>query len=111
MSVHSGDLYVAEHLEGEGTTARTDQWAPSLSKPGEYEFVAQLPLLPELGGGPVAIPFGSAGTETEMYLGQTSFDGTPGVNVFAAGSCGNLECATLQQFWTGADVRRARSKV
>ena len=74
---------------------------------------SQLPSLPELGGGPVGIAFGSAGGETEMYLGQSSFDGTTGVNVFAAGSCGNLECATLQQFWTGEEVpeERDRSKV
>jgi hypothetical protein len=103
MTADSGDLYVAEHLEGEGiagSLTRTDQWAPSLSKPGEYEFVSQLPLLPELGAQPSGLAFGSAGSETEMYLGQSS--GTTGVNVFGAGSCGKLECATFQQFWTGA---------
>jgi hypothetical protein len=104
MTAHSGDLYVYERIEGEGPApARTDQWAPSGSKPGEYEFVSQLPLaVPELGSGPSGIAFGSAGSEPEMYLAQTPFTAATGVHVFAAGSCGTLECATFQQFWTGA---------
>jgi hypothetical protein len=106
MTAHSGDLFVSERIEGTGPApARTDQWAPSLSKPGEYEFVAQLPLaVPELGSGPSGVAFGSAGSEPEMYLAQTTFTAATGVHVFAAGSCGSLECATFQQFWTGAKV-------
>jgi hypothetical protein len=106
MTTRSGDLFVFERIEGEGPApARTDQWAPSLSKPGEYEFVAQLPLaVPELGSGPDGVAFGSAGSEPEMYLAQNPFNAATGVHVFAAGSCGSLECATFQQFWTGAEV-------
>jgi len=104
MTAHSGDLFVSERIEGTGPApARTDQWAPSLSKPGEYEFVAQLPLaVPELGSEPSGVAFGSAGSEPEMYLAQTPFAAATGVHVFAAGSCGSLECATFQHFWTGA---------
>jgi len=107
MTVFSGDLYVAEHLEGEvPSISRTDQFAPSASKPGEYEFVAQLPPQPEpaVQNRAEGTAFGSAGGEPEMYLGQGSFNSTPGVNVFAAGPCGDLECATFQTLWTGAEV-------
>jgi predicted secreted protein len=103
MTVFSGDLYVSERIEGEGhAPSRVDQWAPSLSKPGEYEFVSQLPPQPQLDSGPDGVAFGSARSETEMYLAQSAFGGATGVNVFAAGSCGSLECATFQQLWTGA---------
>jgi hypothetical protein len=106
MTTHSGDLFVYERIEGEGAApARMDQWAPSLSKPGEYEFVSQLPLaVPELGSGPDGVAFGSAGSEPEMYLAQSPFTAATGVHVFAAGSCGTLACATFQHFWTGAEV-------
>jgi hypothetical protein len=107
MTVFSGDLYVAEHLEGEGVAgerARTDQWRPSVSKPGEYEFVSQLPPQPEPGQNRAAgIAFGSAASETEMYLGQGGFNSPSDVNVFAA-PCGTLECASLQTLWTGAEA-------
>jgi hypothetical protein len=106
MTVFSGELYVAEHLERggiAGSKSRADQFAPSLSKPGEYEFVAQLPLQPEARQDRTAgIAFGSAPGEMEVYLGQSSEEGTTGVNVFAAGLCANLECATFQTLWTGA---------
>jgi hypothetical protein len=106
MTAHSTDLFVSERIEGTGPApARTDQWRLSPSKPGEYEFVAQLPLaVPKLGSGPSGVAFGSAGSEPEMYLAQAPFTATTGVHVFAAGSCGNLECATFQTFWTGAEV-------
>ncbi|MGA8363289.1 MAG: hypothetical protein WB709_02080 [Solirubrobacteraceae bacterium] len=102
MTIHSKDLYVAEFLEGEGTVkSRTDQFAPSISKPGGYEFVSQLPLQPELSNRRYAgIAFGEAAGEAEMYLGQ--HESPPGVDVFSAGLCGNLECASPQKFWTGA---------
>jgi hypothetical protein len=108
MTVFSGDLYVAEHLQGEvPVISRTDQFAPSASKPGEYEFVSQLPSQsePKVQNRAEGIAFGSAGAELEMYLGQGQYASTPGVNVFAVGlGCGNLECETFQQFWTGAGV-------
>jgi hypothetical protein len=106
MAVHSGDLYVSERIEGGGIAgelARADQWRSSVSKPGEYEFVSQLPPQAEPGQGRWAgVAFGAAAGETEMYLGQQPFAAATGVNVLAAGSCGTLECATFQQFWTGA---------
>jgi hypothetical protein len=111
LTIHSDDLYVAEHLEGEqginGNLSRSDQFAPSASKPGEYDFVSQLPPQPEPGQTRDAgIAFGSAAGEMEMYLGQRLFPplgDIAGVNVFAAGSCGKLECATLQkELWRGA---------
>ncbi|HEY8304916.1 MAG TPA: hypothetical protein VIG42_10070, partial [Solirubrobacteraceae bacterium] len=102
MTANSGDLYVFERIEGEGAAqSKVDQWGPSPSKPGQYEFVSQLPLTPELDSGPTGVAFGPLGTETEMYLGQSSFNGTTGVSVFAAGSCASLACATFQKFWTG----------
>jgi hypothetical protein len=106
MTVFSGELYVAERLEGDGiagSASRTDQFAPSVSKPVEYGFVSQLPLQPEPGQRrDLGIAFGTGAGETEMYIGQADFPGPPGVNVFAAGVCGDLECASLQKFWTGA---------
>jgi hypothetical protein len=105
MTVFSGDLYVAEHIEGEvPSISRTDQFAPSLS--GEYAFVSQLAPQPEPGvqNRAQGIAFGSAAGEPEMYLGQGAFQSTGGVNVFASGGCGNLECASFQKFWTGAKV-------
>jgi len=104
MTVHSGDLYVAEHLPVEvaGHHARTDQWALSVSKPGEYEFLAQLPPQPEPQLNRAhGIALGAAGAEPDMYIGQGGFGSAPGVNVFATGGCGNLECASLQTLWTG----------
>lgn len=111
MTVFSEELYVAEHLEGEnginGNLSRSDQFAPSGSEPGEYDFTSQLP--PQSGPGQTrdaGIAFGSAAGEVEMYLGQRlfpPFGDTTGVNVFTVGSCGNLECATLQkELWRGA---------
>jgi hypothetical protein len=106
MTVFSGDLYVAERLEGAGiagSASRTDQFAPSGPKPGEYEFVSQLPVQPEPGQRRNrGIAFGTGAGETELYIGQEDFPGPPGVNVFAAGVCGDLECASLQKLWTGA---------
>ncbi len=76
LTVHAGDLYIAEQLDGlnypgEGG-ARTDQFAPSTSKSDEYEFVSQLPPQLEPGhrryGG---IVFGSTAGETEIYIGRT----------------------------------------
>jgi hypothetical protein len=104
ITVFSGDLYVAEHLSGEqginGHQFRADQFAPSVSKPGSYEFVAQLPPHPVVI--PRGVAFGTAGSESEMYISQGPL--ASGVNVFATGSCGNLGCATFQTFWTGAEV-------
>jgi predicted secreted protein len=106
MTVFSGDLYVAEHLEGEvPSISRTDQFAPSLS--GQYEFVSQLPPQPEPGvqNRGEGIAFGSAAGEPEMYLGQGGkFHSTQGVNVFAPGGCGNLECAAFQTLWEGKEM-------
>jgi len=107
MTVHSGDLYVAERLEGEGLAgsfARTDQFAPSVSKQGEYEFVSQLPLQPNPHQFRFAgVAFGTASGESEMYIGQSPVEGEGGVNVFGVG-CGALDCASLQTLWTGAGV-------
>ncbi len=103
MTVFSGDLYVAELLEGEGiagSASRTDQFAPS---GGKYGFVSQLPIQSEPGQRRNrGIALGTGAGETEMYIGQEDFPGPSGVNAFAAGVCGNLECASLQRFWTGA---------
>jgi hypothetical protein len=108
MTVFSGDLYVAEHLEGEGIAgnhSRTDQFAPSVSKPGDYEFVSQLPPQPEPQLNRAhGIALGAAGAGSEIDIGQGAFGTTPGVNVFATGGCGNLECASLQALWTGAEA-------
>jgi hypothetical protein len=108
MTVFSGELYLAERLEGDGiagSNSRADQFAPSASKPGEYEFGSQLLAQPEPRQVRSAgIAFGSAAVEMEMYLGQSPLEGITGVNVFAAGGCGNLECATFQKLWTGAQV-------
>jgi hypothetical protein len=106
MTVFSGDLYVAERLEGDGiagSASRTDQFAPSGSKPGEYGFASQLPLQPEPGNGRYAgIAFGATTGEAEMYIGQRN--SPSGVDAFSAGMCGDLECASLQKLWTGAEA-------
>ena len=101
MTVFAGDLYVADRLRGGGS--RADQFAPSPS--GEYGFVSQLPPQPEPGQDRShGIAFGSAAGELEMYLGQSPFSGRTGVDVFAAGLCENLECATSQTLWEGKEV-------
>lgn len=107
MTVHGGDLYVAEHLEREvaGNLARTDQFAPSVSKPSDYEFVSQLPAQPEPQLNRAhGIALGAAGPGSEVYIGQGGFGDSPGVNVFATGGCGNLECASFQELWTGTEA-------
>ena len=108
MTVHTGNLYVAERLEGggiAGSESRTDEFAPSSLKPHEYEFISQLPIQPE----PSlhrnrGIAFGTAAGETEMYLGQEEH----GIGVFGVSlSCGSLtslECTSLQKEWTGETV-------
>ncbi|HTC71808.1 MAG TPA: hypothetical protein VK655_02895, partial [Solirubrobacteraceae bacterium] len=108
LTVHSRDLFIAEQLEGEGiagSTARTDEFGPVTSEPGKYEFLSQLPAQPE----PhqrrdFGIGFAAAGTEQQMYIGQEDFPGPTGVNSFAIGGCGTLECASLQGLWTGAQA-------
>jgi len=101
MTVNSRDLYVAERFSGDGSEARTDQFALSASKPGQYEFVSQLPLQSNASayrfGG---ISFGTAAGEPEMYIGQRL--GPVGVDVFSVEGCGALECASSQNVWTGA---------
>jgi hypothetical protein len=111
LTVHAEDLYVAERLAGEqATRSRTDQFAPSMSKPGQYEFVSQLPPQSEPSQWLFAgIAFRTVAGETEMYIGQLRANpaggpGPTGLNVFDAGSCGTLECASLQTLWTGAEA-------
>jgi hypothetical protein len=118
LTVHSGDLYVAEPLEAEGiagNAARTDEFGPVASEPGKYEFLSQLPVQPEPNEARYdGIGLTSAGAEQQMYIGQQNRPGgKTGVNSFTIGACGTLECANLQTLWTGAqapspfaDVRR-----
>jgi hypothetical protein len=104
MTVSSGDVYVAEHLEGEGVASRGDQWAPSAAKPDEWEFVSQLPPQPEPRNGRAeGVALGTAAGEPELFLGQGEFGHPPAVDVFSSG-CGLLECASLQAVWTGAEA-------
>ncbi len=99
LTVHAGDLYLAEQLEGEGLAGshvRADQFAPSVSKPGEYEFVSQLPQPEPLLNGVQGIALGSAASEPEMYIGSPA-----GLSAFTVGSCALLECTTFQKLWEG----------
>jgi hypothetical protein len=102
MTIHSGDLYIAEKLDGligENELSRTDQFAPSAGNSDEYEFVSQLPLQSETNiRRDRGIAFGESTGETEMYMGQES---PPGVDAFNFGVCGSLECSSLQKLLTG----------
>ncbi|HTC71762.1 MAG TPA: hypothetical protein VK655_02665, partial [Solirubrobacteraceae bacterium] len=104
LTVHSSDLYIAEHLESEGiagNAARTDEFGPVASEPGKYEFLSQLPVQPEPNDQrDSGIGFAAAGSERQMYIGQPGE--ATGVNSFVIGGCGTLECANLQTLWTGA---------
>ncbi len=101
MTDFDGDLYVAERLDGQvpGTNFRADEFAPSIAKPGEYEFAAQLPQ--QYDGSYAGIALGVSTGETEMYLGG---ERPAGVAVFGIGLCGTLECPSLQETWTGAST-------
>jgi WD40-like Beta Propeller Repeat len=103
MTVFSGDLYVAENLNGKfgpSTNFRADQFAPTGSTPDTYDFVSQLPQLPALTTSEKGIALGTASGETELYLGEQSGD----IAAVGVGSCGALECALLQQTWSGSDT-------
>jgi hypothetical protein len=99
LTVYSGDLFVAENLQVPSGESRTEEYAPSITSPGKYEFVSKLQEpSPEkhLNEG---IAFGTVTGETEMYVGE---EGSPaGVDVFGV-PCGGLECAGFQEKWTGA---------
>ncbi|MCL2769630.1 MAG: hypothetical protein FWD42_05910 [Solirubrobacterales bacterium] len=57
-----------------------------------------MPQLSSLNGAGSGVSFDSATGETELYLAV----GDPAkVDVFGVGLCGTLECASLQQEWTG----------
>ena len=100
MTVFGGGLYVTEVLDG--GVFRADEFEPSVSTPGGYEFVSQLPqLLNPNEWFRNGIAFGTSVSGTEMYLGNA---GSGSVAAFGAGICGKLECASLQETWTGTDT-------
>jgi hypothetical protein len=102
ITVHSGDLYVAESLESGSSESRTDEYAPSVANPSKYELVSTLKEPSqeiELDRG---IAFGTEAGETEMYIGKQR--NPVGVDVFDVGRCDGLECASLQEKWTGMEA-------
>ena len=106
MTVFGGDLFVAEVLAGQvaSTNFRVDEFGESVPGSGGYGFVSQLPKLASPNESlERGIAFGTATGETEMYLGKGN---SGGVAVFGLGLCGAgvLECASLQERWTGADA-------
>jgi hypothetical protein len=105
MTVFGGKLYVAESLGGrpvDGAGQRVDEFDPTTG-----ECVAQLPQSAGLAETSRGVALGGPGGEAEMFVGARRESGPNKgkvAAVFGIGPCGDLECASLREEWTGADT-------